>query len=717
MNFSDSVESLARIDTKHKKALERLGIFSILDLLYHFPARYENTGETKRVSAAKEDELVTLYGVISNLQIRKSFKTKVPMAEGTFTDQTGSIKLVWFNQPYIAKMIKDGANVEVEGKISVQNSRRSILNPRIEVIEELPALDGELPLAAVSNDQMLNPVYPTSSGATSFYISHLMRRALTSSAFQKIVDPIPKEIIKRYNLPDLKTALVWIHTPKKLTDAEAARKRLAFEEIFTIQLERKRERARLQKLEAFTIKKSRADIEPAIESFGFTPTKSQESAIQSVLADLEKSEPMSRLLEGDVGSGKTVVGAAAMYATATTYPDGQDFGALQSAYMVPTEILAEQQFQNFCDLFRHTHLQVGLITGSGCKKFPSKIDGEVATKISRAQLLRWVKNGEIAVLVGTHSLIQKTVEFKHLALVVIDEQHRFGTNQRKALARKDELVPHLLSMTATPIPRTLALTIYGDLDLTIIDEMPKGRKPIITEIVPPNKRDGIYEKIREEINAGRQAYVLCPRINDPDPQKEHAISAKSVTEESARLRKEVFPEFTIGELHGKMTPKEKDAVMQEFSDGKIDILVTTTVVEVGVNVPNATSIIIEGAERFGLAQLHQLRGRVVRSNHQAHCFVFTESASKKTIQRLNALKDAKTGFELAEFDLEIRGAGELYGRKQSGVSDIGMDAIKNIKMVEAARNEAERVIATDPELENLPLLKERIENFASLHME
>ncbi|MDZ7726402.1 MAG: ATP-dependent DNA helicase RecG [Candidatus Campbellbacteria bacterium] len=717
MSLSTSIEKLARIDTKHKQALERLGISSIRDLLYHFPYRYENTGTIKRVQNVETDDHVTLYGYVSNLNTRKSFRAKTPMAEGVFGDQTGSINLIWFNQPYIAKMISENTPVEVEGKVSERNGKLAILNPRIEKIEELPALDGELPLGESPNTQILNPIYPTSKGATSQYIKYLVRRALRSKEFQSIEDPVPEEVLERYSLPDLKSALIWIHEPKEIKNAEVARKRMSFEEILAIQIDRQRERARLKELKAFSINKTRQDIEPAIKSFGFKLTKAQEGAIETILSDLSKETPMSRLLEGDVGSGKTVAGAAAMYASATTYPDRQDFGALQSAYMVPTEILAEQQFKSFCDLFRHTHLQVGLITGSGCKKFPSKINPDEATNMSRAKLLKLVKNGEIAVLVGTHSLIQKSVEFKHLALVIIDEQHRFGTKQRQKLAQKNDIVPHFLSMTATPIPRTLALTIYGDLDLSIIDQMPKGRKPVKTKIVTPNKREKTYEDIRKELESGRQMYILCPRIDEPDPAKENAVAAKSVKEESKRIKKDVFPEYSVGELHGKMTPKEKDKTMRSFAEGEIDILVTTSVIEVGVNVPNATVIVIEGAERFGLAQLHQLRGRVARSTFQSFCYVFTESSSQKTIKRLRALEEARSGFELAEYDLEIRGAGELYGRKQSGISDIGMEAIKNIKMVEAAREEAQKIVSEDRDIKKYPLLKERINTLKELHFE
>jgi ATP-dependent DNA helicase RecG len=358
-------------------------------------------------------------------------------------------------------------------------------------------------------------------------------------------------------------------------------------------------------------------------------------------------------------------------------------------------------------------INIGLITSSGCKKFPSKVDPTKATDVSRAQLLKWVKNGEIPILIGTHSLIQKTVEFENLAYVIIDEQHRFGTMQRKSLTRKDDIMPHLLSMTATPIPRTLALTIYGDLDLTLLDEMPSGRKPIITEVVMPDDRSKTYENIRKELKTGRQLYVICPRIDEPDPKKSMALNVKSVTKESEELRTKIFPEYEVDILHSKMKPKEKEEIMKGFEDNDTQILVATSVVEVGVNVPNATTIIIEGAERFGLAQLHQLRGRVIRSNHQAYCHVFAETKSQKTKDRLKALKTAKNGFELAEHDLNLRGSGELYGRHQSGISDIAMEAIKNPKMVEAARNEAKIF-----KLKENPLVQKRVkEKEIDLHFE
>jgi ATP-dependent DNA helicase RecG len=420
-----------------------------------------------------------------------------------------------------------------------------------------------------------------------------------------------------------------------------------------------------------------------------------------------------------VGSGKTAVAATAAYAAVQTRPQGQKNGTLQVAYMAPTEILAKQHFESFIQYFENFPIPIGLITGSGCYKFPSKVSKGSYTSISRAQLLTWVAGGEIPVLIGTHALIQKAVKFKHLALVVIDEQHRFGTHQRRALKNKEERrLPHLLSMTATPIPRTLALTVYGDLDLTLLDEMPPGRKPIITEVVKPGERSRAYARMREQLAEGRQAYVICPRIDEPDPDKQFALQAKSVKAEAKRLKKEVFPDYSIDILHSKMTPKEKDDVMARFSSHEVDILVATSVVEVGVNVPNATMIFIEGAERFGLSQLHQLRGRVVRSTHQAYCFVCPESRGEQTLARLKALVTAKNGFELAEQDLLQRGPGELSGRKQWGISDIGMEALKNLKLVEAARAEALKIIQQDDTLAKHPLLKAAIAaRSAQMHLE
>jgi len=509
-----------------------------------------------------------------------------------------------------------------------------------------------------------------------------------------------------------------MHSPRKKEDSASAKKRFAFEEIFFIQIKKQQERRMYENSPSFVIETKQKDIDSFVKRFPFKATDGQLRAISDITNDFKKGYAMSRLLEGDVGSGKTAVAAVSAFAVITTAPNDNKFGNLQVAYMAPTEILAKQHFDNFIKYFAYLGIQVGLITGSGCQKFPSKVNPSHPTPISKAQLLKWVANGEIPILIGTHALISKNVKFKNLAYIIIDEQHKFGTKQRQQLRNKDDIVPHLLSMTATPIPRTLALTLYGDLDLTLLDTLPEGRKKVQTSVVLPKNRKKIYEEIRKRLSEGRQLYVICPRISEPDPDKQTALQTASVEAESVRLQKEIFPEYKIGILHGKMTPKEKDKAMKDFEDNKAQILVSTSVVEVGVNVPNSTIIIIEGAERFGLAQLHQLRGRVSRSSHESFCYVFSDSESTKTLERLQSLVKAKNGFELAEHDLMQRGAGELSGMKQWGVSDIAMEAIKNIKMVEAARNEARDIVEKDHLLKNIPHTQAELHyRTKTLHME
>ncbi|MFA5840659.1 MAG: ATP-dependent DNA helicase RecG [Candidatus Paceibacterota bacterium] len=720
MQLSDKLETKFRLDTNQKKALNKLCIFSVADLLFHFPVRYSDISEIKKISELVGGDNATVYGKVSKLKTKKSFRTKIPMAEGEIEDLSGKIKITWFNQAYLAKMIKNGENVKLTGKVTEGKNSVYLANPEVEKLPNMPidVHDTLFKKNNLPNEGFSYPVYTETRGITSKWFYHAIEKILKDKTLDNINDYIPEEILKKYHLPSLKSALIWIHKPKNKNDAESARKRFAFEEVFCIQLERQHDKFIYRKNKSFQIEKNTKETEDFLERFPFKPTKSQEKSIETILNDMGRNFPMSRLLEGDVGSGKTAVAATASYVAVKQRPEDkngkmQTFGNLQVAYMAPTEILASQHFESFIEYFKHLPINIGLITGSGYRKFPSKVNPSGWTTISRTQLLKWVANGEIPILIGTHALIQKTVKFKNLALVVIDEQHRFGTAQRRKLVRKDNIAPHLLSMTATPIPRTLALTIYGDLDLSLLDEMPAGRKQIITEIITPKKREETYEQIRSELKNGRQLYVICPRIDEPDPEKEMALNVKSVTAEAKRLKKEIFQEYEIGILHSKISKEKKEKVMEEFTEGKINILCATSVVEVGVNVPNATIIIIEGAERFGLAQLHQLRGRVIRSSHQAYCYIFAETKTEKTIERLKALKTAKNGFELAELDLALRGAGELGGTKQWGITDLGMEAIKNIKMVEAARTEAISLIEKDPELIKYPLLKTKVKQKTS----
>jgi ATP-dependent DNA helicase RecG len=725
MNLNDSLTAHVRVDTTHQKALKRLRIETVSDLLYHLPARYEDISDVQSVGGLEKGQEAVVYGQLSGLKTRKAWKIKKPIAEGYVEDGSAKMKIMWFNQPYLAKMYADGMYVKLAGKVAGSEGKLYLSNPEVEPLDSLPIDRHDSIFKDTEQaDDTLYPVYRETKGVTSKWLYHKVLKCFERGALDSLIDPIPEAILNKYKLPILKTALVWVHSPKKASDAEAARKRFAFEEVFYIQVQKALERAAVSAASTYQIQTSSDHIAEFTDRFPFPLTKAQNEAIESITKDFLGNHAMSRLLEGDVGSGKTAVAATTAYAVATSRPpEGLnkkvEFGNLQVAYMAPTEILAKQHFESFIEYFQHLPIQIGLITGSGCMKFPSKSDPTKPTKISKAQLLKWVANGEVPIVIGTHSLIYKSVEFKHLAYVIIDEQHRFGTNQRKKLAKKDARLPHLLSMTATPIPRTLALTIYGDLDITLLDEMPAGRKRVKTSVVGPGQSKDMYDHVQSELEAGRQAYVICPRIEEPDPDKQTALNMKSVIAEAKRLKKDVFQDWNIGILHGKMTPAEKDKIMQDFNDHKIDILCATSVVEVGVNVPNATNIIIEGAERFGLAQLHQLRGRVVRGTHQPYCFAVTESKSDKTRDRLKALATAKNGFELAEHDLQFRGSGELYGGKQSGLTDLGMEAIRNLKLVEAARNEARHLVETSPDLaQDFPLIKERVLRIGeTLHME
>ena len=872
MKLDSLIEGNFHLIENQKKALKKLGIKTVEDLLYHFPIRYGDTSEKRSIGSLNKGEKTVIFGKISRLKISKGFRSKIAMSQAQIEDESGKIKAIWFHQPYIAKIIHENTYVRADGKVSERGGELYLSNPKIETIAKLPIGVGDSLFGEKDEVHSLYPVYPESHGITSNWFYHAIQKIFSAkvefdfggnskSFLDSLQDNIPEYILNTYNLPSLKTALVWIHTPQKQDHAISARKRFAFEEVFFIQLQKKRERILWNKNPSYVIEKTPKDISQFVERFPFAPTEAQNKAIKQIMDDFKSGHAMSRLLEGDVGSGKTAVAATTAFAIVTSKPFGQNFGNLQVAYMAPTEILAKQHFESFIEYFTYLKINIGLITGKECRKFPSKTNPKQWTKISKSQLLKWVANGEIPILIGTHALIQKTVKFKHLAYSIVDEQHRFGISQRQSLTRKltqtetqtnaddniqikkdddflyrdltyiirnivftvkkelglghkeliyqraieeelkkrnikfnrekqiqilyngkkmgvyqpdfvidDKIIielkalpfigarekkqtwsyikgseyklallinfgsndvdiqriifdkaresasslrqsacsPHLLSMTATPIPRTLALTIYGDLDLTLLDQMPLGRKPIITEIVLLNERENTYTKIEEKLKEGRQVYVICPRIDVPDPKKESAIIAKSVKEEANRLKKKIFQNYEIGILHSKMLQGEKEDVMNDFKSGKIQILVATSVVEVGVDVPNATIIIIEGAERFGLAQLHQLRGRVIRSNHQAYCYVFAETKTEKTIQRLKALKNSSNGFELAEFDLKLRGPGELSGNKQWGISDIGMEAIRNLKMVEVARTEAEYLLSQDETLRKFPLINKKL---------
>lgn len=523
-----------RLKPDQVSGLRRLGIATVRDLLYHFPNRYDSSDGVRAIDELVIGEQATLYGTFSKAKARKTWKTRTPSAEAYLEDGGKRVKVMWFRQPYMAKVAESSGLVKITGKVSGTPGKIYIANPSVEKAEAVPAISHESLFGG--DEPSLFAVYPETKGVTSLWLRHAVERVLRTRIHESMDDIIPEELRKQYSLPTVSSALVWMHAPKSKPDADAARKRFAFEEVFAIQLAVAKTRAESAHKEAPPLQVARGVVEDFIASFPFTPTDAQRHAIDSILDDFEKPHPMMRLLEGDVGSGKTAVAAATAYAVAHARERGGSATHLQVAYMCPTEILAKQHFASFIEFFRDHHMPIALITGKECFKFPSKVRGEVATRISRSQLAKWVANGEIPLVIGTHALIQKGVQFRNLAFAIIDEQHRFGKVQRHHLARKDGKEAHLLSMTATPIPRTLALTIYGDLDLTVLDQMPAGRKPIATEVVTEATRAKAYDRIRAELKSGRQAYVICPRIDEPDPAKEFALQAKSVTAEAERLK-------------------------------------------------------------------------------------------------------------------------------------------------------------------------------------
>ncbi len=719
MNLDTPIKEITRLNKDHEVGLSKLKIKTVRDLLFYFPTRYADSREAMPTNNLSVGQSVTIYGIMEKVKVRRSFKGHIPMTEASVFDNTGSIRCVWFNQAYIGKMYPDGTKVKISGKIQSDSKGFLLSNPMIEKIGlDTPENQNSL-FASGVKEEFLIPVYKETKGVTSLFLYTLLKKIVAGGVLNEIKDTIPKEILDRLHLPELKDALLYIHFPKKEELTIASRKRFSFEEIFYLQLKNYKEKVEAKNLLAHKIETDKKLLKDFIKSFSFKPTDSQNDAIENILKNIDNNNPSGMLLEGDVGSGKTFVASCAIYMTVNNVSENNG-KTLQVAYMAPTSILAKQHFESFIKYFKNTNIEIGLLTSEVCKKFPSKGNGNEATNISKNQLLKWIKEGRLNVVVGTHSLIQKNVEFENLALTIIDEQHRFGVKQRKALVREsnsNNYIPHLLSMTATPIPRTLALSIFGDLDLVVIDQMPSERKKIITEFVLKTKRNEKYDFIREELKRGRQVYVICPRIDEQDEEEKQKRVLKSVKEEAKRLGEEIFPEYVVDILHSKMKSEEKNEVMQDFLEKKTDILVATSVVEVGINVPNATVIIIEGAERFGLSQLHQLRGRVGRAEHQSYCFLFSDSNGDVSQKRLAQLVSAKNGFELAEMDMNNRGIGTLFEGKQWGVSDIAMEAIKNPKLVEIARREAKDLIDSDKELEKHRDIKNKLESLDFVHME
>lgn len=702
IELSTKLEDVHGVRAQFLPKLKRLGIINVRDLLRHFPTRYEDWSEISKIATLKPGDEKTIRGIVQSSNQTRAWKKRMAISEALIGDETGSIRAVWFNQPYIGKILQEGKEISLAGKVTQNKYGLIFSNPRFELITKK---------RPTKHTGRIIPIYPETRGLTSKGIRFILEPILKE--ISKIDEFIPQDILEKLNLPEINDALRSIHFPEKLEDALRAKKRFAFQDLFLLQLKNIDEKKSLASEDAPQVECDGELLKKYLGYLPFEMTDSQRKSLDEILLDISRPHPMNRLLQGDVGSGKTAVAGIVALITAEN--------GFQSAFMAPTEILARQHYKTFQRLFNEFEGGVGLLVSKEARIFRGE---GLEEKTTKTKLLKEIAGGEIQILMGTHALIQKNVEFRELGLIVIDEQHRFGVRQRAELSRGMKILPHFLSMSATPIPRTLMMTVFGNLDISLITELPKGRKVIITKIVDSKNRDKAYAFIRGEVRKGRQVYVICPRIERATTDKEQETRStawddvKAVKDEYEKLDKIVFPDLKIGMLHGKLKTAEKDSIMRKFADGEIDVLVSTTVVEVGVDVPNATIMMIEGAERFGLAQLYQLRGRVGRSEKQSFCFLFSDSNSQYSRDRLESLLKAKNSFELAELDLKLRGPGEFLGNVQSGMPDSAMLAIQNPELLKSARDYAEKIFSDDPELKKYPAIKKRLSQFSEeVHLE
>lgn len=692
LTLKTKVDKINRVGKTIAGRLRRINISSVEDLLWHLPFRYDDFSNLTKIKDLDIDQITTVKAKIELLSNRRARRRRLTITEALVSDDTGSMKIIWFNQPYITKMFQIGDDILLAGKVSGDLLGRQMNNPSYEKVKSV-----------TTHTARLVPIYSTTEKLTQKQLRFIIRSCLPTLA--KLSDWLPDEIKQEYELIDLNEAIEQIHFPENKTALSQAQKRLQFNQLFLLQLHQQLIKQSLQNHQAPQIEFKEKEIKKFVNNLPFTLTPDQKRSAWEIIKNLANSTPMNRLLDGDVGSGKTVVATMAAYnVTLNNY---------QVALMAPTTILAQQHLQTINKLLPKTKLSYCLLTLKDAILYQKGKSKE----IKKRELINKISHGKVDLVIGTHALIQKDVAFKNLGLVIIDEQHRFGVEQRKTLKDKSgdpHTMPHFLSMTATPIPRTLALALYGDLDISLIKQLPPGRQKIITRIVSNENRIKAYEFINKQITAGHQVFVICPLIDPSDK-----LGVKSVTEEYEHLDNEIFPHLKIGLLHGQLKSEEKNKVMESFKNNKFNILVATSVVEVGVDVPNATVMMIEGADRFGLAQLHQFRGRVGRSKYQSYCFLFTDSNSPRTLERLKTLVHNFDGFALAEADLRFRGAGDMYGRMQSGfTSQFIIKALTNLELLKQVQSAAKNIIKADNKLTHYPKLKKKIAEFnTNIHLE
>lgn len=685
MDLKTPIVEASKIYKTYGTRLGKLGITKIEDFLYHVPFRYDDYSLISKIGQLQMAETVTIQGRVVDIKNEYTRRWK-NLQKANISDDTGIIDVIWFNQPFIPRIIRKDDKVSLSGKVDFSSGKLVFQSPEYEVITDSQE---------TIHTGRLVPVYPETRSVSSKWLRRQIYKILQEQK-QHVKEYLPSSLIKEGDLLGLLEAIEEIHFPTTLEQANKAKQRLAFDELFLMQLaclERRYEWEKRLFGHTFTITKFQKQIKEFWEKLPFELTNAQKKAVKDIFADLASNKPMNRLLEGDVGSGKTVVSAIAMYAA--------HLNGFQSVLMAPTEILALQHYQTISNLLAPFGVKVGLATGSK-KSIEYKVVSSKGKKNEKTLNTKYlIHNTDI--LVGTHAVLSEKINFENLGLVVIDEQQRFGVEQRSIIRQKGKN-PHLLTMTATPIPRTVALTLYGDLDLSYLDEMPIGRKIVKTWLVPPEKRQAAYEWIKSQLSTFHsQLFVICPFIEESESMQ----TVKAATKEFERLGSEIFPSLKLGLLHGKLKSKEKESVLEKFRAGTFDILVATPVVEVGIDIPTATIILIEAAERFGLAQLHQLRGRVGRGEKQSYCLLFTESKSEQTVQRLKAMETMHVGPELAELDLQLRGPGQMYGTMQHGKSFLKIASFSDFPLIEKARREAEKIF---PKLAEHPILQQKLQS-------
>jgi len=677
LTLSSPVTDFPGVGEVRAGKLGKLGLRTAGDLLGYYPRDYEDRRQVYTVQAAPLEGKVCIEALVAERPRLSHIRKGLDIVQVKAADHTGVLHLTFFNQPYVEKTLKMGEEYIFYGSLEEQGRRRSMVNPIFESVGRKNVTGCIL------------PVYPLTAGITNHMLCNLTRQALPCAG--DIPESLPSAVRQENGLAELEFSLKNIHFPASDEALALARRRLQFEELFYLAIGltflKFRREDRKQGVTALPM-----PMEDFVSLLPFPPTDAQRRVMGEIFADMTSGKPMNRLVQGDVGSGKTAVAAFAAWLMTKS-------GA-QAALMAPTEVLAEQHYRSLSALLDRAGVRVGLLTGS-------------LTATEKKKVRKELENGGIDLVIGTHALISDSVKFKRLALIIADEQHRFGVAQRSALAGKSGTggmpPPHVLVMSATPIPRTLALIVYGDLDISVIDQLPPGRTPVSTYVIREDKRQRMYGFVRRQVEEGRQVYIICPAVEDDPDAPPGAAELKAVKTYAEKIKKEVFPDLNIAILHGKMRPKEKESVMLSFAEGETQILVATTVVEVGVDVPNASLIVIEGADRFGLSQLHQLRGRVGRGRHQSYCVLVTDTRNPDSMQRLKTLASTTDGFRIAEEDLKLRGPGDFFGSRQHGMPAMRLaDLTGDMRLLQQAQQAANKLLSADPALrqpENRPVFE------------